>query len=93
MTTVLPFRAPSKPDAATTRTRVRNSPVYRDLQRVVEIANELAELAAQVADELPGTLVADLLTAEGRLTAQNLTTLANVAETFADLIDGDLPAL
>ena len=97
MTSVLRFphvhSAKSRPDATALRERIRVSPIYRDMKRFVDLAEELIVLARELADELPGTPLAHLMTDRGETAAGHLTCIADVTETFTDLIDGDMPAL
>lgn len=83
----------NRPDSSATRERVRTSHIYREMKRFVDLAEELVALARELADELPGTPLGHLMTDRGQTAAGNLTCIADVTETFTDLIDGDLPAL
>lgn len=82
----------TRPDATATRARVRNTPVYRDLRRLIDLAAEVQELASDLAADLPGSPLARLLS-DPAGTAQQLTVLAGVCETYGDLIDSGVPAL
>jgi hypothetical protein len=82
----------TRPNAAATRARVRNTPLYRDLRRLLDLCGEVQELASDLAADLPGSPLAALLSDPAE-TAQHLTILAGVTETYGDLIDTAVPSL